>query len=61
MSSGHDADRIWNSYTPKQCAAFGVLARRRRREELREQFAITLIAVRGDKDQVKTLSKELGG
>jgi hypothetical protein len=54
---GHPPEAVWN-YTPRQTAAFLVIAAKRRRREMRELLQLHSLAARGDPKIVERLLKE---
>ncbi len=55
---GHHLAEIWE-YTPRQCAAFLFLGRRRQGRERAVMLTIAQVAAHGSPDNVKKLLREL--
>jgi hypothetical protein len=55
IAAGHRSDDVWN-YTPRQLAAYGFIAEKRRTRERAEALTIGVMASRGD---LKTVKKQL--
>jgi hypothetical protein len=57
IAFGHPPADVWN-YSPRQTAAFLVIAYRRREREMREQLAMQALAARGDPKAIQQALKD---